>query len=51
MKMQRKYVIRRRVVFAPFVIVGLVALYYIVNHVWWTGSGWCLGSAQKCIGL
>ena len=50
MKMQRKYVIRRRVVFGTLAIVGLVGMYFLVNHIWWRGSGYCWGDMVKCEG-
>jgi hypothetical protein len=49
-KMDRKYVIRRRVVFGALGLIGLVAAYYLVNHIWWTGSSFCWGDMQKCVG-
>ena len=48
MKMERKYVMRRRVVFGVLAIAGLVILYLIVNHIWWTGSGICWGDVLQC---
>lgn len=50
-KMDRKYVRRRRVVGFIAGAVMLVAAYYVVNHIWWTGTSYCWGSSQKCIGL
>jgi len=32
------------------ILLGLVAIYYIVNHIWWTGTGYCWGSINKCVG-
>ena len=32
------------------ILLGLVAIYYIVNHIWWTGTGYCWGSIDKCVG-
>jgi hypothetical protein len=52
MKMQRKYVRRRRT--AAFIFIGipaLVAAYYVVNHLWWVGNGYCWGTMEKCVGL
>jgi len=52
MKMDRKYVRRRRVV--AFIFVGiplLVGAYFLVNNIWWTGTGYCWGSSVKCLGI
>jgi len=52
MKMEKKFVRRRRVV--AFIVVGiplLIAAYYLVNHVWWTGTGYCWGDSVKCLGM
>jgi len=51
MKMGSKYIMRRRVAFGVLLIVGfavLLAGYYLVNHIWWTGNGWCFGDLMKC---
>jgi len=51
MKMDRKYVNRRR--WVVFIFIGiplLVISYYLVNHIWWTGTGYCWGTMQKCVG-
>jgi hypothetical protein len=48
--MDYKYVMRRRMVFVTLAIVGLIAAYYLVNHIWWTGSGYCWGDMIKCEG-
>ena len=50
-KMDRKYVIRRRIVFGTLAVVGIIAAYYLVNHIWWTGIGYCWGDSVKCIGI
>ena len=52
MRMEKKFVRRRRVV--AFIVVGiplLIAAYYLVNHVWWTGTGYCWGDSVKCLGM
>ena len=51
MKMDRKYVIRRKVVFGALILIGLICAFYVVNHIWWTGTGYCWGTAEKCVGL
>jgi hypothetical protein len=32
------------------ILLGLVAIYFIVNHIWWTGTGYCWGDINKCVG-
>jgi len=32
------------------ILLGLVAIYFIVNHIWWTGTNYCWGNIDKCIG-
>jgi hypothetical protein len=35
-------------------VAGLLAfyfLYWLINHIWWTDNGYCLGSMEKCLGL
>ena len=41
--MERKYVMRRRVVFGAVALIGIIAAYYLVYHIWWTCNGWCWG--------
>ena len=51
MKMQPKYVLRRRVTFAiavVFAVGALVGLYEIVSNLWWVGNGYCWGDLDKC---
>jgi hypothetical protein len=50
-KMDRKYVIRRRIVFGTLGVIAFIAAFYIVNHIWWTGNGYCWGTSEKCIGI
>ena len=52
MKMDRKYVNRRRWVAFIFIGIPLLVLgFYLINHIWWTDNGYCFGSMEKCIGL
>ena len=51
MKMERKYVRRRRIVSIIIGAVVLVIAYYLINHIWWTGNGYCWGTMEKCVGL
>jgi hypothetical protein len=30
------------------IFVGLIAIYYIVTHLWWVGDGYCWGDMVKC---
>lgn len=53
MKMDRKYIIRRRVAFAialPLAVMALMAFYYIATHIWWVdwNEGYCFGSIEQC---
>lgn len=49
MKMERKYVVRRRVVFS----IALVALAFVIGmittNLWWTADGYCWGDAFECM--
>jgi hypothetical protein len=52
MKMERKYVRRRRTV--AFIFIGiplLIVAYYLMSHIWWTGTSYCWGTMEKCVGL
>jgi hypothetical protein len=52
MKMDRKYVNRRRWVAFIFIGIPLLLLgYYIMGHIWWTGTGYCINTMEKCVGL
>jgi hypothetical protein len=42
---------RGRVVRAIVLITGaILALAFISSRLWWTGEGYCIGTALKCIG-
>jgi hypothetical protein len=32
------------------ILLGLIAIYYIVNNIWWTGTGYCWGNINECVG-
>jgi hypothetical protein len=52
MKMDRKYVNRRR--WVAFIVVGiplLILAFYVINHIWWTTNGYCWGTPEKCWGM
>jgi hypothetical protein len=54
MKMEKKYIRRRRVAFALAVVLAvsaLVGLYEVVSNLWWVGNGYCWGEFDKCYGL
>jgi hypothetical protein len=55
MKMDRKYIIRRRwafVVALALAVVALIGLYELVGHIWWVetsqGGGYCWGTLSEC---
>ena len=37
-----------RIAFWTAVTYGV---FYLVNHVWWTGDTYCWGTMRKCVGL
>ena len=52
-KMERKYIIRRRVAFAialPLAVLLLAGFYYVATHIWWVdwNEGYCFGSLEQC---
>lgn len=53
MKMDRKYIIRRRWAFALAVVLAvlaLIALYYVSTRIWWVDweTGYCFGTLEQC---
>lgn len=52
MKMDRKYIIRRRwafVIALALAVVALIGLYELVGHIWWVeGQGYCWGTLPEC---
>jgi hypothetical protein len=52
MKMDRKFIIRRRWAFAlalVLAVMALVGLYQLVSHIWWVeGQGYCFDTMEKC---
>jgi hypothetical protein len=52
MKMDRKYIIRRRFAFVialALAVVALIGMYQVVSHIWWVeGSGYCWGTLEQC---
>lgn len=51
MKMEAKYIRRRRVAFAIAVVLASMALwamYQITGHIWWVGDHYCWGEMTEC---
>jgi membrane protein YdbS with pleckstrin-like domain len=52
MKMDRKYIIRRRWAFAlalVLAVLALMVLYYVSTRIWWVeGQGYCFNTMEKC---
>lgn len=49
MKMERKYVMRRRVSFVITVATLGLVLGAISTNLWWTGNGYCWGDGFECM--
>lgn len=49
MKMERKYVVRRRVVFSIAVVTLAFAIGMITTNLWWTSDGYCWGDMFECM--
>lgn len=48
-KMERKYVIRRRVFFAVAGVAFLVFAWFVATQIWWTSNGYCFGDMVECM--
>ena len=52
MKMDRKYIIRRRWAFVlslVLAVLALMVLYYVSTRIWWVeGQGYCFNTMEKC---
>ena len=52
MKMERKYIIRRRWAFVlalVLAVLALMVLYYVSTRIWWVeGQGYCFDTMDKC---
>lgn len=46
--MERKYVVRRRVVFTILGAVVLGLVWFVATNVWWVGNGYCIGDLTEC---
>jgi hypothetical protein len=33
---------------AVLILAGIIALYYVSTHLWWTGTGYCWGTITEC---
>jgi multidrug resistance efflux pump len=48
-KMERKFVIRRRVFFAVAGVMFLVFAWFVATQIWWTSNGYCIGDMVECM--
>lgn len=53
MKMDRKYIIRRRIAFVlalALAVVLLIGFYQITSRIWWVdwNEGYCFGTMEQC---
>ena len=49
MKMERKYVVRRRVVLSIAVVALAFVIGAVSTNLWWTGNGYCWGDGFECM--
>jgi hypothetical protein len=47
-KQERKYVVRRNVVFGLALAVILFAVWQVSANLWWVGDGYCWGDMIEC---
>lgn len=47
-KKERKFVVRRNVVFALTAIATLFAIWQVATNLWWTETGYCWGDMIEC---
>jgi hypothetical protein len=40
---------RGRRVRAILILAAIAVIYYVSGHLWWTGSGYCWGTAAECL--
>ena len=40
---------RGRRVRAVAIVAGLLAIYWISGHIWFTGAGYCVGTMEACV--
>jgi len=42
---------RGKIVRAILIVAGLALLIWASGHIWYTGTGYCVGSMSECVGL
>lgn len=47
-KKERKYVVRRNVVFGFITLMMFVAVWQVATNLWWTENGYCWGDLISC---
>lgn len=47
-KKERKYVVRRDVVFSIITIAFLAVAWQVATNLWWVGDGYCWGDMIEC---
>lgn len=47
-KQERKYVVRRNVVFGLIAIIALAVIWTVAKNLWWTENGYCWGDMIEC---
>lgn len=47
-KKERKYVVRRDVVFSIITIAILAVIWQVATNLWWVGDGYCWGDVIEC---
>lgn len=33
---------------AVAILLGIIAIYYLMGHIWWVGDGYCWGDMIEC---
>lgn len=33
---------------AVAILVGIIAIWWVSGHIWWTSSGYCVGTMGEC---
>ena len=47
-KQERKYVVRRNVVFGLITVIAFIAIWTVATNLWWTENGYCWGDLIEC---
>lgn len=42
---------RGRIVRALLIGASLILALWLAGNLWFTGTGWCIGSMSKCVGI